>query len=165
MANSNLNYAEWITDQYLHHAVQSIDARLRNGYAIKNPTLISTMICLTAQEFERQNSLSEEKDVKKVSTKYNKTNSQFQFLKNSTKKQKPKFRFCDFGIPLGATLHYINDPKITCVVSSSNNDVIFNGKKTSMSSIVNYFLGGSNRGTSYWTYNGKLLIDLYNEKY
>jgi len=165
MANSNLNYAEWITDQYLYHAVQSIDSRLGDGYAIKNPSLISTMICLTAQEFERQNSLSEEKDVKKVLTKHNKSTSQFKFLKNPTKKQKPKFRFCDFGIPVGATLHYINDPKITCVVSSSNNDVIFNGKKTSMSSIVNYFLGGSNRGTSYWTYNGKLLVDLYNQKY
>lgn len=71
MANSNLNYAEWITDQYLYHAVQSIDARLGNGYAIKNPTLISTMICLTAQEFERQNYLGEKKDTKKVLTKYN----------------------------------------------------------------------------------------------
>jgi hypothetical protein len=48
---------------------------------------------------------------------------------------------------------------------NSNNDVIFNGKKTSMSSIINYLLGGSNRGTSYWTYNGKLLVDLYNQKY
>jgi len=165
MANSNLNYAEWITDQYLYHAVQSIDSRLGDGYAIKNPALISTMICLTAQEFERQNSLSEEKDTKKVSTKYNKSNSQFQFLKNPTKKQKPKFRFRDFGIPIGTILYYINDPKITCEVASPNNDVIFNGKKTSMSAIVNCFLGGSNRGTSYWIYNGKLLVDLYDKKY
>jgi len=165
MANSNLDYAEWVTDQYLYHAVQSIDVRLGEGYARKNPTLVSTMICLTAQEFERQNSLDEGKDTKKVSIKYNKSALQFQFLKNSIKKQKPKFRFCDFGIPVGATLQYINDPKITCIVSNSNNDVIFNGKKTSMSSIVNCLLGGSNRGTSYWTYNGKLLVDLYNQKY
>ena len=163
MANSNLDYAEWVTDQYLYHAVQSIDVRLGEGYARKNPTLVSTMICLTAQEFERQNSLEEGKDTKKVSIKYNKSAPQFQFLKNSIKK--PKFRFCDFEIPVGATLQYINDPKITCIVSNSNNDVIFNGKKTSMSSIVNCLLGGSNRGTSYWTYNGKLLVDLYNQKY
>jgi len=165
MANSNLNYAEWITDQYLYHAVQSIDSRLGDGYAIKNPSLISTMICLTAQEFERQNSLSEEKDTKKVSTKYNKSNSQFQFFKNTTKKRKPKFRFKDFGISIGTTLYYINDPKITCEVANSNNDVIFNGKKTSMSAIVNDFLGGSNRGTSFWIYNGKLISDLYEKKY
>jgi len=165
MANLKLNYAKWITDQYLYHAIQSIDARLGSEYAIKNPTLLSTMICLTAQEHERQNYLEEEKDTKKVSIKYNKFNSQFRVLKSLTKKSKPKFKFCDFGIPLGATLHYINDPNITCVVASCNNDVIFNGKKTSMSSIVNYFLGGSNRGTSYWIYNGKLLVDLYNEKY
>jgi hypothetical protein len=66
MANSNLDYAEWVTDQYLYHAVQSIDVRLGEGYARKNPTLVSTMICLTAQEFERQNSLEEGKDTKKV---------------------------------------------------------------------------------------------------
>jgi hypothetical protein len=156
MKNLNLEYAEWITDHYLCHAVQSIDARLGDGYAIKNPTLLSTMICLTAQEFERQNSLIQEK---------NKSNSQFQVLKNSTKKQNPKFRFCDFGIPVGATLRYINDLNITCEVLSPYNDVKYNNKKTSISAIVNSLLGGSRRGTAYWIYGGKLLLDLYNKKY
>ena len=161
--DSNLDYSEWLTDQFLYHAVQSINSRLGVEYAIKNPSLVSTMLCLTAQEFEKQNYLSEKEDTKKVSTKYTKPNSSFQFVNSPTKK--PRFKFSSFGIPVGATLHYINDPKITCTVSNSNNDVIFNGKKTSMSSIVNCFLGGSNRGTSYWTYNGKLLVDLYNQKY
>jgi hypothetical protein len=159
---SDLDYAECLTDQYLFHAVQSINARLGEGYALKNPSLVSTMVSLTAQEFQRQNFQSKE-DIKKVPTKYVKPNSSFQFVNSSTKK--PRFKFSSFGIPVGATLHYINDPKITCTVSNSNNNVIFNGKKTSMSSIVNYFLGGSNRGPSYWTYNGKLLVDLYNQKY
>ena len=31
--------AEWLTDQYLYHAVTSVDARLGEGYAKKNPQL------------------------------------------------------------------------------------------------------------------------------
>ena len=40
--------AEFITDLYLHPAVQSVDARLGEGYAKKNPQLVSTMVSLTA---------------------------------------------------------------------------------------------------------------------
>jgi len=45
--------AEVLTDQYLYHAVQSIDARLGEGYARKNPQLVSTMVSLTAEEYRR----------------------------------------------------------------------------------------------------------------
>jgi hypothetical protein len=47
---TELDYVEWVTDQYLYHAVQSIDARLGEGYARKNPILVSTMVSLTATE-------------------------------------------------------------------------------------------------------------------
>lgn len=46
------NEAEFLTDQYLYHAVTSIDARLGDGYAKKNPELVSTMISLTATEYQ-----------------------------------------------------------------------------------------------------------------
>ena len=45
--------AEFLTDQYLYHAVQSVDARLGEGYAKKNPQLVSTMVSLTATEHQR----------------------------------------------------------------------------------------------------------------
>ena len=45
--------AEFLTDQYLYHAVQSVDARLGEGYARKNPQLVSTMVSLTATEHQR----------------------------------------------------------------------------------------------------------------
>jgi len=51
--------AEWITDQYLHHAVTSVDARLGEGYARKNPQLLSTMLSLTAEEHRRIESLED----------------------------------------------------------------------------------------------------------
>ena len=51
--------AEWLTDQYLYHAVQSVDARLGEGYARKNPQLVSTMVSLTAEEHQRIRSLDD----------------------------------------------------------------------------------------------------------
>ena len=44
--------AEFVTDLYLHHAVESVDARLGEGYAKKNPQLVSTMVSLTATEHQ-----------------------------------------------------------------------------------------------------------------
>jgi len=52
--STDLEIAEWLTDQYLYHAVQSIDARLGEGYALKNPNLVSTMVSLTAAEHHRE---------------------------------------------------------------------------------------------------------------
>ena len=51
--------AEFLTDQYLYHAVQSVDARLGEGYAKKNPQLVSTMVSLTATEHKRIISLDD----------------------------------------------------------------------------------------------------------
>jgi hypothetical protein len=50
---TELDYAEWVTDQYLYHAVKSIDARLGEGKARKNPILVSTMVSLTATEHHK----------------------------------------------------------------------------------------------------------------
>ena len=51
--------AEWLTDQYLYHAVTSVDARLGEGYAKKNPQLVSTLVSITAQEHRRIESLED----------------------------------------------------------------------------------------------------------
>ena len=51
--------AEYLTDQYLYHAVTSVDARLGEGYAKKNPQLVSTLVSITAQEHRRIESLED----------------------------------------------------------------------------------------------------------
>ena len=56
-AGSAQDEAEFLTDQYLYHAVTSVDARLGEGYAKKNPQLLSTMLSLTAEEHRRIESL------------------------------------------------------------------------------------------------------------
>ena len=57
MKDSNLEYAEWLTDQLLYNAVQSIEARLGSGYQIKNPRLISELVSVGYQEYVRQERL------------------------------------------------------------------------------------------------------------
>ena len=58
-AGSAQDEAEWLTDQYLYHAVTSVDARLGEGYAKKNPQLVSTLVSITAQEHRRIESLED----------------------------------------------------------------------------------------------------------
>ena len=58
-AGSAQDEAEYLTDQYLYHAVTSVDARLGEGYAKKNPQLLSTIVSLTAEEHRRIRSLEE----------------------------------------------------------------------------------------------------------
>ena len=58
-AGSAHDEAEYLTDQYLHHAVTSVDARLGEGYAKKNPQLVSTLVSITAQEHRRIESLED----------------------------------------------------------------------------------------------------------
>ena len=56
---AGIDEAEYLTDQYLYHAVTSVDARLGEGYAKKNPQLVSTLVSITAQEHRRIESLED----------------------------------------------------------------------------------------------------------
>jgi len=159
MKPNSLEWSEWITDQLLYHSVQSIDARLGNGYHTKNPRLVAEMVRITYEEYLRQENLGE---------KLNKENGElfsYNFLKSSTKKKsrKPQFKFSNFGIPVGAELQSTLNPHIKCTVADGGNSVFYNGNKTSMSAIVNSLKGGSNRGPKYWTYMGKLISDIVDQ--
>ena len=153
MKPGSLEYAEWLIDQLLYNSVQSIDARLGEGYHTKNPRLVCELTRLTYEEYKRQENFElEEAKVQKVSS--------YNFVKSSTNK-KPRFRFSSFGIPVGAELQCTLNPHIKCTVADGSN----NGKITSMSAIMNKILNRkTNRGTAYWTYQGKLLSDLVDQK-
>ena len=156
MKSGSLEYAEWLIDQLLYNSVQSIDARLGEGYHTKNPRLVCELTRLTYEEYKRQENFEFEEAKKQEVSSYN-------FVKSSTNK-KPRFRFSSFGIPVGAELQCTLNPHIKCTVADGSNGVRYNGKNTSMSAIINSFLNGSNRGTAYWTYRGKLLSDLVDQK-
>ena len=150
-------YAEWLIDQLLYNSVQSIDARLGEGYHTKNPRLVCELTRLTYEEYKRQENFELEEAKSQEVSSYN-------FVKSS-KSKKPQFKFGSFGIPVGAELQCTLSPHIKCTVANRGNDVFYNGEKTSMSAIINSLKGGSNRGPSFWTYRGKLLSDMVDENY
>jgi hypothetical protein len=145
-------YAEWLIDQLLYSSVQSIDARLGEGYHTKNPRLVCELTKLTYEEYKRQENFELEEVKAQEVLSYN-------FVKPSTIKR-PQFKFSSFGIPVGAELQCTLSSHIKCTVMNGSNGVFYNGEKTSMSAIINSLKGGSNRGTKYWTYRGKLLSDM-----
>ena len=149
-------YAEWLIDQLLYNSVQSIDARLGEGYHTKNPRLVCELTRLTYEEYKRQENFELEEAKSQEVSSYN-------FVKSS-KSKKPQFKFGSFGIPVGAELQCTLSPHIKCTVMDKYNSVFYNGEKTSMSAIINSLKGGSNRGPSFWTYRGKLLSDMVDQK-
>ena len=148
-------YAEWLIDQLLYNSVQSIDARLGEGYHTKNPRLVCELTRLTYEEYKRQENFELEEAKSQEVSSYN-------FVKSS-KSKKPQFKFGSFGIPVGAELQCTLSPHIKCTVMDKYNSVFYNGEKTSMSAIINSLKGGSNRGPSFWTYRGKLLSDMVDQ--
>ena len=156
MKPGSLEYAEWLIDQLLYNSVQSIDARLGEGYHTKNPRLVCELTRLTYEEYKRQENFELEEEKAQEVSSYN-------FVKSS-KSKKPQFKFGSFGIPVGAELQCTLSPHIKCTVANRSNDVFYNGERTSMSAIINSLKGGSNRGPSFWTYRGKLLSDMVDQK-
>tara|TARA_B100002019_G_scaffold285633_1_gene294891 strand:- start:447 stop:920 length:474 start_codon:yes stop_codon:yes gene_type:complete len=156
MKPGSLEYAEWLIDQLLYNSVQSIDARLGEGYHTKNPRLVCELTRLTYEEYKRQENFELEEEKAQEVSSYN-------FVKSS-KSKKPQFKFDSFGIPVGAELQCTLSPHIKCTVANRSNDVFYNGERTSMSAIINSLKGGSNRGPSFWTYRGKLLSDMVDQK-
>jgi hypothetical protein len=150
-------YAEWLIDQLLYNSVQSIDARLGEGYHTKNPRLVCELTRLTYEEYKRQENFELEEAKSQEVSSYN-------FVKSS-KSKKPQFKFGSFGIPVGAELQCTLSPHIKCTVANRSNGVFYNGERTSMTAIINSLKGGSNRGPSFWTYRGKLLSDMVDENY
>ena len=150
-------YAEWLIDQLLYNSVQSIDARLGEGYHTKNPRLVCELTRLTYEEYKRQENFELEEAKSQEVSSYN-------FVK-SLKSKKPQFKFGSFGIPVGAELQCTLSPHIKCTVANRSNGVFYNGERTSMTAIINSLKGGSNRGPSFWTYRGKLLSDMVDENY
>ncbi len=79
------------------------------------------------------------------------------------------FKFDSIGIPNGSVLCYIKDSDIECVVVSPSR-VSYKNKTYSVSGLTLFLLrsAGSRRksvqGTKFWTFRGKKLIDLAEQK-
>jgi hypothetical protein len=82
------------------------------------------------------------------------------------RQKRPPLNFNEMKIPVGAKLVYTKDNTIEVEVCGDKK-VLYKGEETSLSPITKDLLG-VDRGvqpTGYWTYNGKNLLDIYNETY
>lgn len=76
-----------------------------------------------------------------------------------------KFKFQDYGIPVGATLTFIKDDKTRCRVTEDNK-VVYNGEKFSLSRLTGNLMqklgyaGKHYNGYNYWLYDDIVLTDM-----
>lgn len=158
MKSDSLEWSEWFSDQLLHHAVQSVQSRLGS----KDSPLVCEIVRITYDEYLRQENLKYqfEKQERK-----NKKKEEEIFSFYITKKN-PALSFEQYGIPLGATLVWGDNPHITCTVVSQKGKckIEFNGEITSLSAAACKIRNTkSEQGPKYWFYNGKSLLEIGNE--
>jgi hypothetical protein len=84
------------------------------------------------------------------------------------RRRRPNLNFDEMGIPLGSILHFKEDADSTAIVSSARKvKVGVDGEETSLTALTQSLLGTENaiQPSPYWTYNGRTLLDIYNETY
>lgn len=81
--------------------------------------------------------------------------------------RRPSLNYLEMGIPVGSTLVFEGDGQTTCTVVDGRS-VEFQGQITSISKLTAELRntpGRPIRGPAHWSYNGRLLDDLYEEIY
>lgn len=81
--------------------------------------------------------------------------------------RRPSLNYLEMGIPVGSTLLYEGDGETTCTVADGRR-VGFQGRILSLSKLTAELRQEPNRairGPSHWSFNGRLLDNLYEEVY
>jgi hypothetical protein len=83
------------------------------------------------------------------------------------RRKRPQSNFQEMNIPVGAKLVYTKGNNQIEVEVCSEKKVLYNGIKTSLTAVTKELLGSDRdvQPSRYWTYNGKNLLDIYNETY
>lgn len=78
--------------------------------------------------------------------------------------KRPPINFLEMGLKVGDRLVYLHDERKVCTIVDSRK-VLFEGRETSLTPITTQLLGSkySVQPTGHWLYNGKNLLDLYEE--
>jgi hypothetical protein len=82
------------------------------------------------------------------------------------RERRPNLNFQEMGITSGEVLNYIQDPNTTVVIAGPRK-VLFQGEELSLTAVTRQLLGVDKniRPTPYWMYNGRSLVDIYEETY
>ncbi len=79
---------------------------------------------------------------------------------SSSKKRRPPINFSKCNIPVGAKLYYVDDASIFVTVESDKK-VLYNDEVTSLSAVAVKLKGYKTiQGSSFFTYNGKLITEI-----
>lgn len=79
----------------------------------------------------------------------------------ATHPKKDNLTFELLGIPVGATLTFVKDEKITCTTLDKKNKVSFEGKTYSLSGLGQHLMKvKAIQGGLYFAYNGETLVDI-----
>ena len=79
------------------------------------------------------------------------------------KTKRPAINVSKCGIPVGAELTFVDDATVRVVVESDKK-VLYKGELTSLSAVAGKLKGvKAIQGSSYFTYNGKLITDIAEE--
>ena len=76
-----------------------------------------------------------------------------------------RLNFAAMGIPVGAHLQFTKDSNIEVEVADTVNHVLYHGEQTTLSNLSRKLVGYIVRPTGYWFYNGRNLLDIYNETF
>lgn len=81
------------------------------------------------------------------------------------KAKRPNMNFAEMGIPEGSVLHSVEDESTATVVGPKK--VRFQNEEMSLTAATRIVLGidHSVQPSPYWTFNGRPLLELYNETY
>lgn len=81
------------------------------------------------------------------------------------KSKRPNMNFLEMGIPIGAELHSVHGPFVVTVIAAKK--IRFNNEDVSLTAATRQVLGieHSVQPSPHWTYQGKLLKDIYEETY
>ena len=83
--------------------------------------------------------------------------------KNPKEERRPAINFAQCGIPIGAQLVFVEDPTIIVTVESDRK-VLYHHELTSLSAVAAKLKGCKTiQGSAYFSYNGRLVIDIANE--
>lgn len=159
-----------LTDKELHNLIDSLNPDLRSVETFNGKTRTKEFFAMSPEDayatLEAIAKISGTTDrLHHVTPTGNEIKAEEEAAEVKAEARRGPFRFSMVGIPIGATIVFINDEnKIAEVVDDRR--IRFNNEVTSLSKAAAILLGDENKaipGPMFWTYEGKRLADIRNE--
>lgn len=162
---ATLNVANRLADKNIHKLIDKFKPELRSKENINGKMRIREFFAMSAKEAYDLlldiGGIYGETPCLYTQTSTDVKDEEIAISNKVAAERRSPFSFYKCGINNGEELIYVNDSKITCKVIGDR-DIIFDGKKTSLSALAKKLLQSSHsvQGTLYFTYQGEILSAL-----